>query len=149
MTPPSCPDDFALQYRWREGSLPPPGHYAIHVQIDASGAGLAVLTQGYGREGPTWTERFELSPAERAAVHQALLRHGLDARWREPERHRVGGATWSLEVTASGSVHRVSSGEEADGFAASVLRDAVRDAVPDAVWSTLRQQRTAYLADAT
>src|SRR5581483_4503008 len=63
------PDDFALEYRWREASLPPPYHYEYTITIKPTGHGEIVMIPDYPnvmvphypvQTIPRWTETFAL-----------------------------------------------------------------------------------------
>ena len=146
----TAPSDFALRYAWTEGSVPPPYHYRIEVVIEADGSGAIAMQPGYGSEDvPTWTVPLALSPAERDALFEALHAAGLGDDW-EVDRSgppRIGGHHWRLTVTASGGTVEVrSAARNGDGDRPDALREAVRAAVPDAVWSDLHARRDAFVA---
>ena len=55
------PDDFGVEYEWREGSLPPPYHYEYTVIIKPSSQSEIVLTPDYPSiTVPKWTEFFKV-----------------------------------------------------------------------------------------
>ncbi|MEM1117450.1 MAG: hypothetical protein AAF845_07220 [Bacteroidota bacterium] len=143
----TCPADFALRWRWREGSVPPPGHYRLGVDLAADGTGTAILVLGYGSGDPVEMP-FALGPEARTALHDALTKAGLWTEdWCVPERRRIGGSHWDLTVTADGETVTVPPrAVAASGVSAAPIEAAVRAAVPEAVWDEVRARRTAYRA---
>lgn len=142
-----CPDDFFLQYRWREGSVPPPGHYRLGVEVGADGTGVATLDLGYASDGPSVEVPLGLDARDRDALCVALTEAGLWTEdWRGPDRPVVGGSSWDLTATAGGRTVTVPRhATAASGATAAPLEAAVRAAVPEAVWASFRARQRAFV----
>jgi len=82
------PADFSLRYAWREGSLPPPYHYAYRITLAADGSGAMQLVPDYpGPDVPVWDVPFTRSAAEVAQLHaQDLVRERRHATGDKAER---------------------------------------------------------------
>lgn len=141
------PDDLTLDYRWSEGSVPPPWHYRVRIRLDAEGATVA-MTPGYGHhKPPTWTVPLAVSDADRATLLAALRDAGLfEADWAPPARRKIGGSGWRLDVTADGQTVAMPRDAVASGGDAAAIEAAVRALVPASVWADLRARRNAYQA---
>lgn len=144
------PDDFALEYRWAEGSVPPPYHYEYVIRLEPSGEGQVVMWPDYPREGvPEWTESFSLSADELDALYETMVSEGLlTEEWTESDEPSVGGPTSSLEATAHGrQVEMPDSLETGVQMSrAAAIAEALRASVPEAIWSDLEARREAYVA---
>ena len=72
------PDDLLITYEWREGSLPPPYHYAYTFRLEADGAGEVTLVPDYPwADVPVWTEPFAVSRAEVDSLYATMVAQGL------------------------------------------------------------------------
>lgn len=143
-----APPDFALHYHWQQGALPPPHHYSMRVRVEPDGSGAVEMRPGYATaEVPTWTAPLALGPDARDALYDALCAAGLHASWRSPARPPIGGSHWRLTVTASGETVTIrSAATNSDGRSPDALREAVRAAVPAAVWDDLHARRSAFVS---
>jgi hypothetical protein len=144
------PDDFSLQYEWREGSLPPPYHYEYTISIAPDGRGQVVMVPDYPSDKvPTWTETFTLQPAQLDTLYQSLVEQGLFRQsWRAQDNPPVGGSSQSLVITAQGKTvvlpAYVLIEQEA---AAEEIYAAVMALVPKPIWDKLNAQREQYMQE--
>ena len=135
---------MTLRYRWAKGSLPPPGHYSLGIDLDGS-AGRAWLKAGYGR-APVFESLFVADADALGALWAALDIAGLWADWPRPEHRSIGGSPWRLTATDGdrrAEIHHNATGS--DGRSPHPFREAVEALVPDALWTDLRARRTALL----
>ena len=145
----SPPDDFLVVYQWREGSLPPPHHYEYSVEIHRDGVGVVTMMPDYEFNAPPkWTESVALEPEAIDRLYAALMSaHLASTNWKEDPRPPVGGGSGSLSVTLDGRNIEVpsfvSSGQRKDQES---LAEAVRAAVPGALWEKLESMRQDYIA---
>lgn len=149
-TPSGAPNDFALTYDWREGSLPPPYHYSYQISVAADGSGTLALTPDYAGAGaPTWVESFQLSREARDELYRALVEQGLlRERWRAEPLPPVGGSSATLQVTADSRTITLPDfvvTEQQERAAA--IHALVEAQVPEPIWAKLRAQREAYVAE--
>lgn len=141
------PADFALDYEWRAGSMPPPHHSEYSLQIQSDGSGQIVFSPDYPGEGiPVWTEPFTLDAAKLDALYQTLHENGLfTTTWEARENPPVGGDYDWMSVTATGQ--QVNVGPfviESQVAAYEAMANAVEATVPDDIWIKLREQRQEY-----
>lgn len=144
------PDDFALRYSWRAGSMPPPHHYRVSAEIQPNGSGTATMTPGYsGRDIPTWSLPFQLDADAFDALYTTLRLEGLFAdHWKAPETRRVGGSLWSVRATAEGQEVTVEGLHQTDtGARPTPIRKAIWEAVPEDIRAELATRRTAYVQE--
>lgn len=144
------PDDFALNYRWRAGSMPPPHHYSVRVEIQADGSGTVEMTPDYsGTDVPTWSLPFHLDAEALDDLYTVLRFKGLfSVDWQEPlGPPPVGGSLWSASATANGQDTTVKSlMVSPDGERPEALRKAIWEAVPIGLRTKLVIRRNAYRA---
>ena len=145
--PAQRPDDFAVAYDWREGSLPPPYHYEYSITLNAEGLCEIIMMPGYGRaEVPRWEERFEVPVADRDRLYQQFLDLGLFTQsWREPSERNVGGSTQWMTVVANGTSFKTPA-QVVESQEASVeqISAAIRAIVPPEIWNKLQDQLKQY-----
>ncbi len=143
------PADFNVQYNWVEGTVPPPYHYEYTVTVDAKGQGQVVMIPGYGPgEGvPTWTEPFQVQPADLDAFFKLLRDKGMfSTGWKARNDPPVGGSSDWLQVTADGKVYSIPSYVVAgQAQAAEEICAAARALAPQAVWDKLEAQREEFV----
>jgi len=146
------PADFSLRYAWREGSLPPPYHYAYCITLAADGSGAMQLVPDYpGPDVPVWDVPFTLSAAEVAQLHAQLLAQDLvRERWQALDNPPVGGAAATLEVQYAGQTITIPAFPlERQQARAAAISAAIEAIVPQAIRDDLEQRRAAYVAAAT
>lgn len=144
------PPDLAVRYEWREGSLPPPYHYAYSITLAADGTAAMTMTPDYpGPDVPVWEEPFSVPPAGVAALYGALLDQGLlSERWREQDSPPVGGSSATLEVSGGGRTVQVPAFPvPAQQERASAMHAAIEAVVPQAIRDDLEARRAAYAAE--
>lgn len=145
--PAQRPDDFAVAYDWREGSLPPPYHYEYSITLNDEGLCEIIMMPGYDRaEVPRWEERFEVPAADRDRLYQQFLDLGLFTQsWREASELRVGGSTQWMTVVANGTqVKLPAQVVESQEAAAEQIYAAVHAIIPPEIWNKLQDQLKQY-----
>jgi hypothetical protein len=148
--PRTRPADFALEFRWAEGSLPPPYYYEYTITIDNAGNGTVVFSPDWDFENPpVWTETFSLDAAALDALYAAFRDNGLfDRDWRQNELPPVGGGAESLTVTANGKMYEVPYFvAQGQSSAAGVIKGSVPLVVPQQIWDDLYARRDQYVAE--
>ncbi|MEO0557681.1 MAG: hypothetical protein AAF170_05790 [Bacteroidota bacterium] len=144
------PDDFALRYQWRAGSMPPPHHYSVRVEIEADGSGTVQMTPDYsGADVPTWTLPFHLDAEAIDDLYTTLGLEGLfSIDWQEPPGPpRVGGSLWSVTATAGGQQATVKNlMVSPEGERPKAIREVIWEAVPKGLRAELVIRRNAYRA---
>ncbi|WP_412068883.1 hypothetical protein [Rubrivirga sp. IMCC43871] len=137
---------MTLRYTWTEGSIPPPGHYKRGVDLDGVD-GRAWIKAGYG-SAPVFDATFTLRSDTRDTLRAALDAAGVWDEWTRPERRTIGGSHWRLPLTDGDrqpTIHNDARGP--DDRHPGPIAEAIEAIVPDALWSDLRAQRTAFIAD--
>lgn len=142
------PEDFALTYDWREGSLPPPYHYEYTITLAADGSGVMTMVPDYPGAGvPVWEEPFTVTADEVARLHDLMVAEGLlRERWRGVDDHPIGGSFASLSVTHGGKTIEVPPFAEQEGQAEAIFA-AVEAIVPADLRADLEARRAEYEAD--
>ena len=141
---------FKIQYKWQEGSLPPPYYSEYTIRLDSKGVGEIVFQPDYSwNTPPIWQYSFEFSE-ESLQELQALLqqRKVLQREWDESTQHSVGGSLEQLSGSANDmqfSVPDTLSPEEAEQMAP--IYRAIRAFVPANVWAKLRKEQEEYRND--
>jgi hypothetical protein len=144
------PDDFGVEYRWREGSLPPPYHYEYTVIIKPSGRSEIVFTPDYPSTSvPKWTESFESEERDLNDLYRVIVENGLfTQKWQKLDRAPVGGSNQMLVVTAEGkriTVEDYLVSEQQAG--AKAMYAAVQALVPKEIWERLQARRQQYIQE--
>ena len=142
------PDDFGVEYEWREGSLPPPYHYEYTVIIKPSGRGEIVLTPDYPSTiVPKWTEYFKVEEQGLNDLYRVMVENGLFTRkWRQLDTAPVGGSNQTLVVTAQGKRIKVEDYVVTEQqVSAKVMYAAVQALVPKEIWERLQARRQQYM----
>jgi len=143
----SHPADFAVEYRWQEGSLPPPYHYEYVIRLGPGARGEIEFTPDYSfANPPVWTETFDLSGDDLTALYKLMTAQGVfDRRWRQQEPPPVGGGSAAADITAGGQHVAIPALLEAeDEQAIGEVYAAIRALVPQAIWDKLRAQHEEY-----
>ncbi|MDO9567335.1 MAG: hypothetical protein Q7J15_11435 [Candidatus Desulfaltia sp.] len=144
------PDDFGVEYEWREGSLPPPYHYEYTVIIKPSRQSEIVLTPDYPSiTVPKWTEFFKVEEQGLNDLYRVMVENGLFTRkWRQLDAAPVGGSNQTLVVTAQGK--RIKVGDylvPEQQVSAKVMYAAVQALVPRDIWERLKARRQQYMQE--
>jgi hypothetical protein len=139
-------DDLAVEYHWREGSMPPPHHYEYDISIAPDGKGRIAFRPDYG-DKPEWVEEFAVAKADRDRLRGILNDAGVFTRaWEELKDPPVGGAYSWLVATSGGKTAKLPS-HPADPGRLPEVYDAIRGLVPKATWDSLRAKRDQYARD--
>lgn len=109
----SVPDDFAVDYSFTNGSLPPPDHYSYTITIDSSGAGTYTYVTGYEDDTADPTP-FEANDDQLRDLYQAFADAGVFEAAPGLSALPVGGANRHLTVTADGHQYDWDSGFAGD-----------------------------------
>jgi hypothetical protein len=144
------PDDFGVEYEWREGSLPPPYHYEYTVIVKPSSRIEIVLTPGYPSTSvPKWTEFFKVEEQGLNDLYRVMVENGLFTRqWRQLDAAPVGGSNQTLVVTAQGKRIKVEDYLVSEQqVSAKVMYAAVQALVPKEIWERLQARRQQYMQE--
>jgi hypothetical protein len=144
------PDDFAVEYEWRAGSLPPPYHYQYAVIIRSSGQSEIVLTPDYPSINvPKWTEFFKVEEQGLNDLYRVMVENGLFIRkWRQLDAAPVGGSNQTLVVTAQGKRIKVEDYLVSEQqIPAKAMYAVVQALVPKEIWERLQTRRQQYMQE--
>jgi molybdate transport system substrate-binding protein len=144
------PDDFGVQYEWREGSLPPPYHYRYTVIIRPSGQSEIVLTPDYlSITVPKWTEFFKVDEQGLNDLYRVMVENGLfTKKWRQLDAAPVGGSNQTLVVTAQGKRIKVEDYLVPEQqVPAKAMYAAVQALVPKDIRELLQARRQQYMQE--
>ena len=144
------PDDFGVQYKWREGSLPPPYHYEYSIIVKPSGRSKIVLSPDYPSvTTPKWTEFFKVEEQGLNDLYRLMVENGLFTRkWRQLDAAPVGGSNQTLVVTARGKQTKVEDYLVSEQQAsAKAMYAAVQALVPKDIWKRLQPRRQQYMQE--
>jgi hypothetical protein len=140
------PDDFAVQYEWREGTVPPPHHYAYTIAIGPGADGMLRYQPGYDFQSPpVWIEAFAVDFTALDDLYR-LAQPLLGRRWAEVKDRPVGGELESATFTVEGQTHAIPSVlNPRDRKQVQAVYAAIRALAPRALWQKLEAQRQAYI----
>ncbi|MGV8056738.1 MAG: hypothetical protein AB2L12_01690 [Smithellaceae bacterium] len=145
------PNDFVIEYEWREGSLPPPYHYEYTVIIKPSGRSEIVLTPDYpSNTVPKWTEFFKVDEQNLNNVYRVIVENGLfTQKWRQMDAAPVvGGSNQTLIVTAEGKRIKIEDYLVSEQQpSAKIMFTAVQTLVPKEIWERLQARRQRYMQE--
>ncbi|HEY0603996.1 MAG TPA: hypothetical protein VGD58_13845 [Herpetosiphonaceae bacterium] len=145
--PAQRPEDFALVYDWREGSLPPPYHYEYSITLTAKGNCELIMIPDYpAPDVPQWRELFQVPVADRDRLYQQLLDLGLFTQsWREETNRRVGGSSADLTVVANETKFEIPNQVvESQEDKAEEIYATIKAIVPPETWAKLEGQLKEY-----
>ncbi len=144
------PNDFVIEYEWREGSLPPPYHYEYSVIINPSGRSEIILTPDYpSTTVPKWTEFFKVEEQNLNDVYRVIVENGLFTRkWRQLDQAPVGGSNQTLIVMVKGKRIKIEDYLVPEQqFSAKLMYAAVQALVPQEIWERLQARRQKYVQE--
>ena len=144
------PDDFGIEYKWCEGSLPPPYHYEYTVIIKPSSRSEIVLTPDYpSTTVPKWTEFFKVEEQDLNDLYRVIVENGLfTQKWRQLDAAPVGGSNQALVVTVQGKRIKVEDYLIPEQqVSAKVMYAAVQALVPKEIWKRLQARRQQYMQE--
>ena len=142
--------DFSIQYKWAQGSLPPPFHYEYSIRIGPTGEGQLEMIPDYpGDHIPVWIEPFTVSQGNLEKLFQLMSDQGLFTQdWRPQVHAPVGGSSEWLAVTAGGQRIDVPASVAVNqAAAAKEIYVAINALVPQAVWDKLNTQHDRYIQE--
>ena len=139
------PEDFSIQYWWREGSVPPPYHYEYSIYLGPGSMGKVIFYPDYPMDKPpVWTETFSIDDKALNELYDLIIEKGLfDKRWSEIEDPPVGGSLEWLEVVAH-ECHIVVPSAINEYQVVNDVYSMIRSLVPKRLWSKLMRQRDQY-----
>jgi hypothetical protein len=136
--------DFALQYDWCAGSMPPPYHYEYTIHIGPGPVGGIVFHPDYPGQGtPVWTEPFEVADEALDALRGLVAERVLGREWVKVEDGLVGGSLEWMSGTVDGEAFRVPTQIE-EPEAVEPVYAAIKELVPQDVWDSLMARREQY-----
>ena len=144
------PDDFCVEYEWREGSLPPPYHYEYTVIINPSSRSEIALTPDYpSTTVAKWTEFFKVEEQGLNDLYRVMVENGIFTRkWRQLDAAPIGGSNQTLVVTAQGKRIKVEDYVVSEQqVSAKVMYVAVQALVPKEIWERLQARRQQYMQE--
>lgn len=144
------PDDFYIEYEWREGSLPPPYHYEYTVIINPSSRSEISLTPDHpSTTVPKWTEFFKVEEQDLNNLYRVMIENGLFTRkWRQLDGAPVGGRKQTMTVTAQGKQITVEDYLVSEQqVSAKAMYAAVQALVPKEIWKRLQARRQKYMQE--
>lgn len=144
------PDDFGVEYEWREGSLPPPYHYEYTIIIKPSSQSKIVMTPDYpSNTVPKWIEYFKVEERGLNDLYRMMVENGLFTRkWRQLTAAPVGGSNQTLIVTAQGKRIKVEDYLVSEQqVSAKVMYATVQALVPKEIWERLQVRRQQYMQE--
>ena len=141
------PDDFSIQYRWREGSVPPPDHYEYTIHLGPGGEGELVFYPDYPMYNPpNWSEQFQIDKATLERLYRLMEERGIFSRsWTESDE-ATGGALESVRIRADGMEFTVPGGIEEAEDVKEVYR-FIRSTVPEKIWDTIMSRREKFVRE--
>lgn len=126
--------DGTVVYSWNPGSLPPPSYYEVRIEIAPGGESVLEARPDHPfNDPPAWRWRFDASAAARARLRQAVAGSGEGGR---ETALSVGGAQESVVIRRRDRETPLAPGP--------ALSAAIREAVPQDVWSALEARRAEY-----
>lgn len=148
--PDDKPDDFAVDYTFANGSVPPPHHYKYNLKIASNGAAEIALTPGYDEKAVAiWTKQFAVAPERLDDLYQTLRANEFFTRdWRQSEELPTGGSHRSLSVKANIRRYALEDRVIDDQRAAAAnVFAAVENVVPQAIRDEMTARHKRYEAD--
>jgi hypothetical protein len=142
------PDDFRVEYEWREGSLPPPYHYEYTVILKPSGQSEIVLIPDYpAADAPRWVESFEVAEQDLNSLYRVMIENGLFTRkWQQLDAAPIGGSNQTLVVAAQGKRIKVEDYLISEQrVSAKAMYAAVNALVPKEILERLQARRSKYM----
>ncbi len=143
---PARPDDLAIEYQWREGTLPPPDHYEYMIQISREAKGRIEFRPDYPKEDvPVWTEDFAVDEETLEQVYRLMVDKGVfHQEWKSDERIPPGDRIETLEVTSQDNHIHVPANIQNQADISDVYT-AIRKLVPHTIWESLMAKRDQYM----
>lgn len=146
--PKATPGDFAFEYNWIAGTMPPPHHYEYTITVGPSGAGTIRFHPDYpSHKSPVWTEKFEVPRERLDAAYREMKEAGVfDKDWREQTDPPVGGNYSWLQATANGRTVKPPAFPADPGRLPEIYK-TVNGLVPQKVWDDLNARREKFVQD--
>jgi hypothetical protein len=145
------PEDFSVQYEWREGGLPSPSYYAYTIRIGPAVQGEIVFSPDHSSNNPpVWTETFSVEDGDLEKLYVLMSEKGMFTKsWQQEDIPPADETVEWLEVTAHGEhflVPRYVAGEK-EAEAIQEVYAGINSLVPGTVWAKLYSQREQYEQD--
>jgi hypothetical protein len=140
-------EDFSIEYKWVEGSVPPPHHSEYTVRIGPGSRGEVVYLPDYPSFDPAVRrENFDVSDDLLSELYTLMeMKEVFSRDWPEMDEHPIGGSREHLAVTANGTRYLVPAflvPEQAEAI--REVYQAIRSAVPESIWSMLKAHQKEY-----
>ena len=141
----SRPIDFSIQYKWCEGTVPPPYYYEYTIWLGPGSRGRIDFLPDYPMHNPpVWTEPFDVEAEALDRLYALMVEKGVFKRsWTEIDDGRIGGSLEWMRVTVAGKKFTVPSVIEEAGIVKDIY-SAIKALVPESIWAKLRAQREQY-----
>ncbi len=139
--------EYAFEYHYRAGSMPPPAHYEYTIRVAPNGESEIVFYPDYLQHNPpVWSERFSVPHSALSRVNAKITeKRTLTRQWRAPAHSSTGGSLESLTIETPDKTIAVPSHLNArDAADSRELYDAVRALVPQPIWDSLWARRQAF-----
>ncbi len=142
------PKDFAFEYQWKEGALPPPDHYEYTIRVGRDAKGTIEFRPDYPRENvPVWTEYFEVDEETFGRIYLLMVDKGiLKKKWERDDRIPPGDQTETLDVTSRDN-HVLVPANINNQVDIRHVYDTIRKLVPHTIWKRLMAKRDQYEND--
>lgn len=142
------PEDFAVRYKWIEGSVPPPYHYEYEIHVGPGENGRIIFCPDYPMEAPpVWIEEFHLDNVTLNRLYEFMVEKGVLVRdWTDMEDATVGGELEWMEGIANKIHFKVPSAIEESEMVESIY-EFLRSLVPERIWTKLMSQQQQYEID--
>ena len=142
----SVPADFAVDYHWRAGSMPPPSHTEFDITIAADGRGEITYRPDYpSRETPVWKIEFKVGTEAREKLYKQMKDEGIFSKvWKEQNDPPIGGSTRWLNAVAGGKKVKVPAFPTEKGNL-KALYEVIQGLVSENIWSLLKARRKKYV----
>ncbi|MFC1934185.1 hypothetical protein ACFLXX_03425 [Chloroflexota bacterium] len=142
------PEDFAVTYKWIEGSVPPPYHYEYEIHIGPGEKGRITFYPNYPMEKPpVWIEEFQLDNMTLNSLYELIVEKGILVRdWTIVEDAEVGDKLEWIEGVANTIHFEVPSTIEESAIVESIY-EFIRSLVPERIWTRLMSQQKQYEID--
>lgn len=142
------PTNFGVEYRWQEGSLPPPYHYEYRICLLSSRQGEVTLIPDYPAPTvPVWPETFPIAGAELDAFYFLVVSEGaFQTNWQSIANPPVGGSSESMKLTVSGCLVEIPAYLKPElQSKASIIYKQWKELMPEKIWNKLMRKRQHYI----
>lgn len=140
------PGDFAINYTYISGTVPPPYHYEYTVHIDSDGNGSISYVPDYVFD-TAWKETFKLDKKSMKRIWRFLKKNDFfNIKWTKADNHSVGGSLQYLDVYADNKSYTIPAFPTEKKNAEKFLA-AVKELIPQSAMNTFSIKRDKYIED--